>query len=173
MNKCNSGPWLVLFLSLFLYQMSTTSLSTLYTCSPIRPTTRPPSRSLLTSSSEGDNPCADSSNASFGFMPESTSPTFQDSDFAGDLEDSKPISEGSYCIFGSRTFCFHKLAVQQANAGGILGSTASPWNRSIFASHDWPGKTTSFVLRKLTGKMSFHKLFKYYILNSGCLVHSC
>ena len=29
---------------------------------------------------------------------------FQDSDFAGDLEDSKPTSKGILCIFGSRTF---------------------------------------------------------------------
>ena len=29
---------------------------------------------------------------------------FQDSDFAGDLEDSKSISGGTFCIFGSHTF---------------------------------------------------------------------
>ena len=29
---------------------------------------------------------------------------FQDSDFAGDLEDSKPTSGGTLCIFGSHTF---------------------------------------------------------------------
>ena len=29
---------------------------------------------------------------------------FQDSDFAGDLEDSKSTSGGTLCIFGSRTF---------------------------------------------------------------------
>ena len=29
---------------------------------------------------------------------------FQDSDFAGDLEDSKPTSGGILCIFGSHTF---------------------------------------------------------------------
>ena len=29
---------------------------------------------------------------------------FQDSDFAGDLEDSKSISGGTLCIFGSHTF---------------------------------------------------------------------
>ena len=29
---------------------------------------------------------------------------FQDSDFAGDLEDSKSTSDGILCIFGSRTF---------------------------------------------------------------------
>ena len=29
---------------------------------------------------------------------------FQDSDFAGDLEDSKPTSGGTFCIFGSHTF---------------------------------------------------------------------
>ena len=29
---------------------------------------------------------------------------FQDSDFAGDLEDSKSTSEGILCIFGSHTF---------------------------------------------------------------------
>ena len=60
---------------LFPFQMSTTSLSTLSICTPIRPTTRPSSRPLLMSSSHGDNTCADSSNVSFGPMPESTSPT--------------------------------------------------------------------------------------------------
>ena len=29
---------------------------------------------------------------------------FQDSDFAGDLEDSKSISGGTLCVFGSHTF---------------------------------------------------------------------
>ena len=29
---------------------------------------------------------------------------FQDSDFAGDLEDSKSTSGGTFCVFGSRTF---------------------------------------------------------------------
>ena len=29
---------------------------------------------------------------------------FQDSDFAGDLEDSKSTSGGTLCIFGSQTF---------------------------------------------------------------------
>ena len=60
---------------LFLYQMSTTSLSTLPTCTLIRLTARLPPRSLFTSSSHGYYPCADSSNASFSLMPESTSPT--------------------------------------------------------------------------------------------------
>ena len=40
---------------------------------------------------------------------------FQDSDFSGDLEDSKSTSGGVLCILGSRTFCSHKLDVQEAN----------------------------------------------------------
>ena len=56
-------------------QMSTTSLSTLSTCTPVRPSTRPSTRPLLTLSSHGDYTCADSSNVSFGLVPESTSPT--------------------------------------------------------------------------------------------------
>ena len=40
---------------------------------------------------------------------------FQDSDFAGDFEDSKPTSVGVLCIFGSRTFCHHQLDVPEAN----------------------------------------------------------
>ena len=32
---------------------------------------------------------------------------FQDSDFAGDLEDSKSTSGGTLCIFGSHTFFIH------------------------------------------------------------------
>ena len=40
---------------------------------------------------------------------------FQDSDFAGDLEDSKSTSGGTLCIFGSHTFCSNKLDVQETN----------------------------------------------------------
>ena len=38
---------------------------------------------------------------------------FQDSDFAGDLEDSKSTSGGTLCIFGSHTICSNKLDVQE------------------------------------------------------------
>ena len=40
---------------------------------------------------------------------------FQDSDFAGDIEDSTSTSGGNLCKFGSRTFCSHQLDVQEAN----------------------------------------------------------
>ena len=40
---------------------------------------------------------------------------FQDSDFAGDLEDSKSTSGGTLCIFGSHTFVPTKLDVQETN----------------------------------------------------------
>ena len=40
---------------------------------------------------------------------------FQDSDFAGDLEDSKFNSGGTLCIFGSHTFVPNKLDVQETN----------------------------------------------------------
>ena len=40
---------------------------------------------------------------------------FQDSDFAGDLEDSKSTSGGTLCIFGSHTFVLSKLDVQETN----------------------------------------------------------
>ena len=41
---------------------------------------------------------------------------FQDSDFAGDLEDSKPTSGGTLCVFGSHTYvCSNKLDVQETN----------------------------------------------------------
>ena len=43
----------------------------------------------------------------------------------------------------------------------------APGNRSTFTSHNWQEKRHHFVFKKLIGKMSFHKLFKYYILNSG------
>ena len=57
---------------LFLSHLSTTSLCT---CTPIRPSTRPLIRPLLMSSSHGDLPCADPSNVSFGSMAETHSPT--------------------------------------------------------------------------------------------------
>ena len=37
-------------------------------------------------------------------LPNNADWDFQDSDFAGDLEDSKSTSGGTLCIFGSRTF---------------------------------------------------------------------
>ena len=40
---------------------------------------------------------------------------FQDSDFAGDLEDSKSTSGGTLCIFGSHTFVPISLDVQETN----------------------------------------------------------
>ena len=60
---------------LYPSQMSTTSLSTLSTCTPIRPSARPSTRPLLTSSLHGDYTCASSSNVSFGLMAEMQSPT--------------------------------------------------------------------------------------------------
>ena len=38
---------------------------------------------------------------------------FQDSDFAGDLEDSKSTSGGALCVFGSYIICPNKLDVQE------------------------------------------------------------
>ena len=40
---------------------------------------------------------------------------FQDSDFAGDLEDSKSTSGGVLCIFGKSNICTDQLDVQEAN----------------------------------------------------------
>ena len=40
---------------------------------------------------------------------------FQDSDFAGDLEDSKTTSGGTSCIFWKSDICSHKLDVQETN----------------------------------------------------------
>ena len=42
---------------------------------------------------------------------------FQDSDFAGDLEDSKSTSGGPLCIFGSQNICPNKLDVQETDFG--------------------------------------------------------
>ena len=47
---------------------------------------------------------------------------FQDSDFAGDLEDAKTISGGTLCVFGSHTFvpmswmCKKQTAVSHSSA---------------------------------------------------------
>ena len=40
---------------------------------------------------------------------------FQDSDFAGDLEDSKSTSGGTLCIFWKSYICSNKLDVQETN----------------------------------------------------------
>ena len=42
---------------------------------------------------------------------------FQDSDFAGDLEDSKSTSGGTLCVFGKLYTCSNKLDVQETNFG--------------------------------------------------------
>ena len=39
----------------------------------------------------------------------------QDSDFAGDLEDSKSTSGGTLCVFGKSYICSNKLDVQETN----------------------------------------------------------
>ena len=59
--------------SMFPSQASTTSLSTLSTNTPVRPSTRRTTRPLLTSSSYGNFPCAEPSNVSSGPMAEATS----------------------------------------------------------------------------------------------------
>ena len=40
---------------------------------------------------------------------------FQDSDFAGDLEDSKSTSGGTLCVFGSPYICSNKLDVHETS----------------------------------------------------------
>ena len=40
---------------------------------------------------------------------------FQDSDFAGDLEDSKSTSGGTLCVFWKSYICSNKLDVQETN----------------------------------------------------------
>ena len=40
---------------------------------------------------------------------------FQDSDFAGDLEDSSSTSGGTFCVFGRLYICSNKLDVQETN----------------------------------------------------------
>ena len=40
---------------------------------------------------------------------------FQDSDFAGDLEDSKSTSGGTLCVFWTSYICSNKLDVQETN----------------------------------------------------------
>ena len=41
---------------------------------------------------------------------------FQDIDFAGDLADSKSISSGTLCVFGSRTFGLTSLMCKKQTA---------------------------------------------------------
>ena len=85
--------------SLFPSQLSSTSLSTLSTCSPIRPSTRPSTRPFLVSSSHGDFPCADPSNVSFGHMAETTSP-------AG--YEPKDLTEETNSKLVKQMFFFHR-----------------------------------------------------------------
>ena len=48
---------------------------------------------------------------------------FQDSDFAGDLEDSKSTSGGTLCVFWKSSICSNKLEVQETNF--------SPWKHNL------------------------------------------
>ena len=50
---------------------------------------------------------------------------FQDSDFAGDLEDSKSTSGGTLCIFRKSHICSHKLDVQENKTSVSHSSTES------------------------------------------------
>ena len=50
---------------------------------------------------------------------------FQDSDFAGDFEDSKSTSGGIFCIFGRSNICSHKLDVQEGKRQCLMSSTES------------------------------------------------
>ena len=59
---------------------------------------------------------------------------FQDSDFAGDLEDSKSTSGGILCIFGSRTFvpvswmCKKQTSVSHSSTGDeVISLDAGLW----------------------------------------------
>ena len=58
---------------------------------------------------------------------------FQDSDFAGDLEDSKSTSRGTLCIFGSHTFvpiswmCKKQTAVSHSSTESELISLDTGW----------------------------------------------
>ena len=48
-------------------------------------------------------------------LPNNADWDFQDSDFAGDLEDSNSTSGGSLCVFGKSYVCSNQLDVQETN----------------------------------------------------------
>ena len=77
---------------------------------------------------------------------------FQDSDFAGDLEDSKSTSGGILCIFGSHTFVPRRwMCKKQTSASHSSTESANyfSWCRS---SHGWNPSTWSlgFVYRSVS-----------------------
>ena len=95
---------------------------------------------------------------------------FQDSDFAGDLEDSKSTSGGTLCIFGSHTFvpmswmCKKQTAVSQSSTeseiisldtglrlDGLLTLQLWDLNVSVFGSatliSDRTGQLDNYVLK--------------------------
>ena len=59
---------------------------------------------------------------------------FQDSEFAGDLEDSKSTSGGTLCIFGSHTFVSNKMDVQETKR---LFLTVQQNLKSSLWTQDW------------------------------------
>ena len=66
---------------------------------------------------------------------------FQDSDFAGDLEDSKSTSGGTLCIFGSHTFvpvswmCKKQTAVSHSSTETVKGMYPAPDIHEHFTIH--------------------------------------
>ena len=61
---------------------------------------------------------------------------FQDSDFDGDLEDSKSTSGGTLCIFGSHTFVPISLMCKKQTSVSHSSTEADLISRCIF-THGW------------------------------------
>ena len=89
--------------------------------------------------------------------------SFQDSDFAGEVEDSKSTSGGILCIFGSRTFVplSRKSEKQTSRSHSSTDGTTSLRHRAVKLSkakaHVYLCFVRYFVLAKLTGILNQYK----------------
>ena len=81
---------------------------------------------------------------------------FQDSDFAGDFEDSKSTSGGTLCVFGSHTFvpiswtCKKQTAVSQCSTESDIISLDTGLRLDGFACSGVMGSDCFFFWKRLS-----------------------
>ena len=87
--------------------------------------------------------------------------SFQDSDIAGDLEDSNSTSGGIFCIFGSHTFvsicwmCKKQMSVSHSSTESeVVSLTVSLRMDGIIALNPWDVLTDVFLSRKVLASVN-------------------
>ena len=97
---------------------------------------------------------------------------FQDSDFAGDLEDSKSTSGGTLCVFGSHTFvpiswmCKKQTAVSHSSTESEIISTRSQRHCEISKDSNMNNYRTMFESRISAGglEITISSKYSYFLM---------